>query len=327
MDSKCSLAKSLCIAAMTVAMTATAHAAALRTFVSGFGNDSNTATNCSHAQPCRTFAMAVTVTSSGGEIEALDPAGYGPITISGPLTLVGLPGAAVNAPAGGTGITINAGPNDAVHLQGLLIDGSGLGATGISFTAGKFLTIQDCLIRNLTSHGIAFTPVVASPLVSLHVSSTTVANNGGHGILVFPSGTGGVTATFDRIQVIGNGTPGSGSDGLVAISTNLTTGQLSAVVTESVASRNSNVGFGVVGSTVLATLSVFRSTASLNLTGLESDGNADLTFARTAVTGNSTGILMQQSGQMHSFRDNYLFGNPMSDITGGSINLHFIDTD
>jgi len=86
-----SLAKSLCVAAMTISMATAAHAAALRTFVSGFGSDSNTSTNCSHAQPCRTFAAAITVTSPGGEIEALDPSGYGPVTITGPLSLIGLP--------------------------------------------------------------------------------------------------------------------------------------------------------------------------------------------------------------------------------------------
>jgi len=171
MDWKSSLAKSLCIAAMTFAMATTAHAAALRTFVSGFGNDSNTATNCSHAQPCRTFAMAVTVTASGGEIEALDPAGYGPITITGPLTLVGLPGAAINAPSGGNGITINAGPNDAVHVQGLLIDGSGVGADGILFNTGGSLKVFDCTIKNFLYNGIY---VGALNGMSLLVTNTVI---------------------------------------------------------------------------------------------------------------------------------------------------------
>src|SRR5262249_21755766 len=109
MEFKSSFAKLLCMVAVTVAMAAAAQAATLRAFVSGVGSDSNTATNCGHAAPCRTLANALTVVSSGGEIVALDPAGYGPISIGGSLTLVGVPGAAINAPSGGNGITITTG--------------------------------------------------------------------------------------------------------------------------------------------------------------------------------------------------------------------------
>jgi hypothetical protein len=45
-----------------------------RTFVSGKGTDSGA---CSLAAPCRTFAFALTQTAAGGEIDVLDPAGYG----------------------------------------------------------------------------------------------------------------------------------------------------------------------------------------------------------------------------------------------------------
>ena len=48
MHLKSEFAKSVCIVAMTFSMAAAAHAAQLRTFVSGFGSDSNTASNCSH---------------------------------------------------------------------------------------------------------------------------------------------------------------------------------------------------------------------------------------------------------------------------------------
>jgi hypothetical protein len=54
-----------------------AHALAARTWVSGHGADSGA---CTLAAPCRTFAFALTQTASGGEIDVLDPAGYGPVT-------------------------------------------------------------------------------------------------------------------------------------------------------------------------------------------------------------------------------------------------------
>jgi hypothetical protein len=58
--------------------------AATRTFVSGTGTDSGT---CGRAKPCRTFAFALTQTAAGGEIDVLDPAGYGTVTIAKPICI------------------------------------------------------------------------------------------------------------------------------------------------------------------------------------------------------------------------------------------------
>jgi hypothetical protein len=201
MTLKSSFSKSLCIAAVTFSMAATAHAAALRTFVSGFGNDSNTSANCAHAAPCRTFAVAVTVTSPGGEIEALDPAGYGPITISGPLTLVGLPGAAISAPSGGDGITITAGTTDAVHVLGLLIDGGGVGNRGIAFNAGGSLTITNCIVQNFDS-GISIQ--LSSGSVKTSITNTLLSNNGTFGIYYQFGASAKVNGVIDHVVVAGN---------------------------------------------------------------------------------------------------------------------------
>jgi hypothetical protein len=51
-----------------------AQALAARTFVSGAGNDANP---CTLSQPCRSFQAAYNVTAANGEIDVLDPAGYG----------------------------------------------------------------------------------------------------------------------------------------------------------------------------------------------------------------------------------------------------------
>ena len=51
-----------------------AGAQASRTWVSGVGDDANP---CSRTAPCKTFAGAISKTAAGGEIDALDPAGYG----------------------------------------------------------------------------------------------------------------------------------------------------------------------------------------------------------------------------------------------------------
>jgi hypothetical protein len=73
--------------ALAVALpAASAQAQSPRTFVSAAGSDSNP---CTFAAPCRHFQAAVTATTVGGEVDALDPAGYGPITITQAITIEG----------------------------------------------------------------------------------------------------------------------------------------------------------------------------------------------------------------------------------------------
>src|SRR3954470_4728893 len=56
-----------------------ASAQATRTWVSGVGDDANP---CSRTAPCKTFAGAISKTAINGEINPLDPAGYGAVTIT-----------------------------------------------------------------------------------------------------------------------------------------------------------------------------------------------------------------------------------------------------
>src|ERR1700754_3886433 len=64
--------------------SAPAHAQASRTWVSGVGDDVNP---CSRTAPCKTFAGAISKTAAGGEINCLDPAGYGAVTIVKAMTI------------------------------------------------------------------------------------------------------------------------------------------------------------------------------------------------------------------------------------------------
>jgi hypothetical protein len=81
---------------------------------------------CTRAAPCRTFALALTQTAAGGEIDVLDPAGYGAVTINKSISIVndGVGVAAIGA-SSGNAITITAGASDSVHLRGLTIEGKG----------------------------------------------------------------------------------------------------------------------------------------------------------------------------------------------------------
>src|SRR5947207_10374949 len=63
-----------------------AQAQATRTWVSGVGDDANP---CSRTAPCKTFAGAISKTAVDGEIDALDPGGFGAVTITKSITIDG----------------------------------------------------------------------------------------------------------------------------------------------------------------------------------------------------------------------------------------------
>src|SRR6202162_2326960 len=113
-----------------------AAAQATRTWVSGVGDDVNP---CSRVAPCKTFAGAISKTAAGGEINCLDPGGFGGVTITKAIIISCEIGTAGVLVAGTNGVTVSAGPNDVVFLEGLDINGTGTGLSGISFLAGSAL--------------------------------------------------------------------------------------------------------------------------------------------------------------------------------------------
>src|SRR6201992_3254676 len=79
--------------------TAPAQAQASRTWVSGVGDDANP---CSRTAPCKTFAGAISKTLAGGEIDALDPGGFGAVTITKAITIDGGEGQVASVLVSGT---------------------------------------------------------------------------------------------------------------------------------------------------------------------------------------------------------------------------------
>jgi hypothetical protein len=162
MTGRIAIATASCIAALTVglaanaaerpdAANAAARPGAVDTFVSGLGNDSNASANCPRTAPCRTLSGAYPVTQSGGDIIALDPADYGPLTITGPISILGVEGAVIAVASGTTGITINAPAGDRVVIRDLSISGAGgPNTTGIALTGGR-LFLRNSTLRLLTT--------------------------------------------------------------------------------------------------------------------------------------------------------------------------------
>src|SRR5947208_13998004 len=98
-----------------------AQAQATRTWVSGVGDDANP---CSRTAPCKTFAGAISKTAPSGEINCLDPGGFGAVTITKAITIDGGGGQVASVLVSGTnGIIIAAGGSDVVNLVNLRFQG------------------------------------------------------------------------------------------------------------------------------------------------------------------------------------------------------------
>jgi hypothetical protein len=156
-----------------------AQAQATRTWVSGVGDDANP---CSRTAPCKTFAGAISKTATGGEIDALDPGGFGAVTITKTITIDGGGGqvASVLASGGTNGIVVAAGASDIVTLRNLRINGvegtpSGGGLNGIRYVSGGGLHVENCYIFGFTGDGIN---VATSASAALFVNNTFLTNNG-----------------------------------------------------------------------------------------------------------------------------------------------------
>jgi len=127
-------------ALVALALPGSALAQATRTWVSGVGDDANP---CSRTAPCKTFAGAISKTAASGEINVLDPGGFGGVTITKSITINGGGFIAGVLVSGTNAIIINAGINDKVTLKGLDMNGLGTGLVGIKVLAGKKITIED----------------------------------------------------------------------------------------------------------------------------------------------------------------------------------------
>jgi hypothetical protein len=262
-----------------------AQAQATRTWVSGVGDDANP---CSRTAPCKTFAGAISKTAAGGEIDALDPAGYGAVTITKAITIDGGGGQVASILVSGTnGITVNAGVNDVVTLRNLRINGivgtlAG-GLNGIRYLAGAALHVQDCNIFGFTQDGIN---VATTATAALFVNNTFLTNNF-NGIQIAPT-SGNVRSMLVQVRAQDN----SGSGFLL----------------------NPTAGVG-------AGTAIDESSAVVNGTGIGVNGGK-LYLGKSVVIRNNVGVAIT-GGTVLSYQNNMIDGNVTTDgtpLTGTPLN-------
>src|SRR5262245_43068385 len=183
-------------AALVVFTASLAHAQATRTWVSGVGDDANP---CSRTAPCKTFAGAITKTATGGYINAVDPGGFGAVTVTKSITIDGEGVQAVVLASLTKGVIVNAA-TAVVHLRNLSIEspvlpGINQGIDGVDVISAARVHVENCRINGFNNSAINFHPSNAS----LFVINSRISANTNNGIIV-ASGR----ATIDNTQINGN---------------------------------------------------------------------------------------------------------------------------
>src|ERR1043166_8112389 len=292
--------KVMAIAIFMFATVSIAQAQASRTWVSGVGDDANP---CSRTAPCKTWAGAISKTAACGEIDALDPGGFGAVTITKSITLDGTGTFASILASLVNGIVINAAATDVITIRGLSIDGFCNGINGINVLQAKTVNVEDCVIfRFSTGNGIT---VNETNDLNLHVRNTVIRDNTLDGINMTSSG-GVVRFTIDNCRLSGNANgihARSGSQGTVdrsVMATNTSNGVFADAVT------GGSVGIARVGNSKI-------SNNGANGVRAGNGGNAGTSVVQIAQSqlNNNTanGALVSTGGIVETFTNNSILGN------------------
>ena len=182
------------IALVALAVPSAAFGQATRTWVSGVGDDANP---CSRTAPCKTFAGAISKTANGGEINCLDPGGFGGVTITKSLTIKCHYTEGGVLVSGTNAIVVSAALTDTVTLRGLDINGIGTGAptslSGVKVLNAARVNIYDSEIYRFQD-GVAVIPAPASANTTRTVIKNTHIHDNNIGVFNAP-GNNNVTAT------------------------------------------------------------------------------------------------------------------------------------
>jgi len=280
-----------------------AHAQATRTWVSGVGDDANP---CSRTAPCKTFAGAISKTAAGGEIDCLDPGGFGSVTITKSITLDCTATLGSILASGFTGINVN-GAGILVNLRGLIITGApGNGLIGINFIQGAGLNLDNVTIQEFnggSATGLLFAPNSAA---DLQVNNSYFTFNGipastGGGLVVQPAAGGTAVVAVSNTRFSNN------TNGVVANSSN---GVIVLTVRDSTMANGAGSGVSAnAGSPLLVMLDRVTISANSQNGVIASGGNANIRIQSSSIFGNTTGVSSVGGGVLRSYRNNAINGN------------------
>ncbi len=279
----------------------TASAQATRTWVSGVGDDVNP---CSRTAPCKTFAGAISKTATNGEINCLDPAGYGAVTVTKSITIdcEDTQGSILSAGTNGVIVNITSATDTkkAFTLRGISINGAGTGINGVRVLAANQVNLEEVVISGVTQHGVSLETTTGTTKVS--IDNCAMRNNGGNGINTFIVG-GNVSLNVSNSRLNNNTT------GL-----NLSNAT-KATISDSVINGNTT---GLQAAS--ATLGVNSCTISHNTTGITSSAGGAIRIMGNLITNNGTGLSLG-GGTITSFVSNVFSGNTVDGAPSSSVPL------
>jgi hypothetical protein len=285
--------------AVAAAYTAPAHAQATRTWVSGVGDDVNP---CSRTAPCKTFAGAISKTAANGEIDCLDPGGFGAVTIGKSMTIDcgGVAGGILSSIT--NGVIINAGVNDRIVLRNLNIDGVGNGINGIRFLAGLHLTLDNVRIQGVTGFGVDVNKGASGNLY-MHDVYITQANTA---VRLF-TGAGGINAILNNVRI--DAVTGNGLE--VASGSTVATIANSAIT---------NVGGSALITTGGGFINADKNVFAKNAIGANaSASNSSIRISNNAFNDNGTAFAVGGTGNISSSNTNTVVGNVGVNPNGGAV--------
>jgi hypothetical protein len=305
--------KLLAMSVFALACVTLAQAQATRTWVSGVGDDVNP---CSRTAPCKTFAGAISKTAAAGEIDALDPGGFGAVTITKSISIDGQGTLASILSAGTNGVNVNVANTDKVVLRNLSINGAGTGVNGINwFNAGGFLIVENVEIERVTGSGIFMNLTNSGNLM---VSNTRISNCGS---------TDNVDAGIRITTTSGTAKASISHTSLINCRVGVNAVERAQVfVRDSEAIGNQAVGLPVgfnIGGGTSSTMFLENCTAAHNNSGLRGLGTAgaEKIFLSNCdiYDNNNAGVNMAAFTQAVSFQNNRITANAL-DIAGSFVN-------
>jgi hypothetical protein len=262
-------------ALVALALPGAALAQATRTWVSGTGDDANP---CSRTAPCKTFAGAISKTTTNGEIDVIDPGGFGTVTITKSITIDGRGFVSSILGSGTSGVVINAA-NSKVTLRNLTISGAGTGTNGVRILAAKSVRIQR---SDIFSFATGVNDIPSADRGRLVIQDSTIYDNSTAGISVTPTGGASTQArvTVRRTSIDDNG------DGIVADGTSARA--VLNVLDTAIGDNGSSQGTGI---------------------GIHTISNAGVRLSNSEITGNLIGLQADPGSTITSFRNNDVSGN------------------
>ncbi len=311
--------KFLVLVSFTFAVCTIAQAQATRTWVSGVGDDVNP---CSRTAPCKTFAGAISKTAINGEIDCLDPGGFGAVTITKSITIdgTGTFGSILASGTNGVIVNIAVNANDPfrnVTLRGLSINGTGVsgavgtrtGVVGVSILNASAVHVEDCLIANFSQNGIKVNNVPNN--FNLFIRNSVIRDNSLSGVVM----TSTNSVNFMR---------GSFEGSEFSNNQNGIEGGANSRITATRCVMSGNTGDGVLSRSLTAAL---FSVVNLNSCVLANNGTNGVeagnggalatSFVRITdnhITGNlNNGVLVGSNGQVQTYGDNAIKGNAVAD--------------